>query len=111
MTGTMTLPRRLPEQKRSEDTVLRIMNAAEALLSRIPLEFVTTSRIAKEARMSVGALYRFYTDKQAIFDAVAVRHMARFREWLAIRVMRPLERDMAADIPKIDPPKFLEDVL
>ena len=36
--------------------------------------------MAEEAGISVGALYRFYSDKQEIFDAIAVRELAIFRD-------------------------------
>ena len=55
-----------------------MVDAASSLLSRMPLEDVTTTRIAVEAGISVGALYRFFPDKQTILDAVAVRHVQRF---------------------------------
>jgi AcrR family transcriptional regulator len=111
MTDPLTVPRRVPTQKRSEQTVQRILDAAGELLGRIPLEFVTTSRIAKEAGISIGALYRFYPDKQSIFDAVAVRHVQHFTTWLEIWVIKPLERDLKGDIAHFNPPKFLEDVI
>ena len=111
MTEVLTMPRRVPLQKRGEETVQRILDAAGSLLCQIPLEFVTTSRIAKEAGMSIGALYRFYPDKQSIFDAMAVRHVRQFQTWLEIGVMKPLERDLKADVAKFNPPKFLEDVI
>jgi AcrR family transcriptional regulator len=71
--------RRAPQQARSSETVKTILDAASALLARLPFEQVTTSRIAEEAGLSVGALYRFYHDKQEIFDAIAVRELAEFR--------------------------------
>ena len=111
MAEVMAIPRRAPQQKRGEETVQRILDAAGSLLCTIPLEFVTTSRIAKEAGLSVGALYRFYPDKQTIFDAVAVRHVARFREWLEIGVMRPLQKEWTTHGPGINAAKFLEDVI
>lgn len=77
----MTLPshRRSPLQARSHETVEAILDAASALLGRIPFEQITTSRIAEQAGISVGALYRFYSDKQEIFDAIAVRELDVFR--------------------------------
>ena len=111
MTEVMTVPRRAPQQKRGEETVQRILDAAGTLLCTIPLEFVTTSRIAKEAGLSVGALYRFYPDKQTIFDAVAVRHVAQFRECLEIGVMHPLRQEWTTHGPRINAAKFLEDVI
>lgn len=72
--------RRTPLQSRSSDTVRAILDAASRLLPRLPFEQITTSRIAEEAGISVGALYRFFSDKQEIFDAIAVEELQRFRE-------------------------------
>lgn len=77
----MTLPanRRTPLQARSNKTVEEILDAAGSLLGRIPFEEITTSRVAQEAGISVGALYRFYSDRQEIFDAIAIRELNTFR--------------------------------
>ena len=111
MTEPLTLPRRVPIQKRSEQTVQRILDAAGELLGEIPLEFVTTSRMAKQAGLSIGALYRFYPDKQSIFDAVAVRHVRHFQNWLELGVIQPLERDLKSNLGGFNPAKFLENVI
>jgi len=71
--------RRTPVQGRSSGTVQQIFHAASALLGRVPLEEITTSRIAAEAGVSVGALYRFFPDKQAIIDGIAVQRVEEFR--------------------------------
>lgn len=71
--------RRSPVQERSQETVQRIFRAASDLLASAPIEEITTSRIAHAASLSVGALYRFFPDKQSIIDAIAVRHMDEFR--------------------------------
>ncbi len=72
--------RRSPSQERSQETVQRIFAAASRLLGRgVPLEDVTTGMIASEAEVSVGALYRFFPDKQAIVDAIAARHLEDFQ--------------------------------
>jgi AcrR family transcriptional regulator len=88
----------------------RILDGAESLLCKIPLEFVTTSRIATEAGMSVGAVYRFFGEKQSIFDALAARHLKNVREWLEFKVTLPLQRDREAGAP-FNPIQFLENVL
>ena len=72
--------RRNPVQGRSHETVERIFQAASKLLATKPLDEITTSRIAQEAAVSVGALYRFFPDKQAIIDAIAVRCVEEFRD-------------------------------
>jgi len=58
------------------------------LLGRgVSIEALTTAQIAHEAGMSVGGLYRFFPDKQAIVDAIAVRHMELFQERMGAAIM------------------------
>jgi AcrR family transcriptional regulator len=78
--------RRAPVQARSSETVNTILDAASSLLGRVPFEQITTSRIAETAGLSVGGLYRFYKDKQEIYDAIAVRELNTFREQIAASV-------------------------
>ncbi len=79
--------RRAPVQERSQETVQRIFAGAATLLGRgQPLEEVTTAMIAAEAGVSVGALYRFFPDKQAIVDAIAARHMETFQKSLPAKL-------------------------
>ncbi len=92
--STAPASRRTPLQPRSVQTIQRVVDAASALLSRTPLEDVTTTRIAAEAGISIGALYRFFPDKQMIIDAVAVRHVERFRGVVADQVLPTLAQEM-----------------
>ena len=79
----MVQARRSPAQERSQETVQRIFAAAARVLARgVPFDDVTTGMIANEAGVSVGSLYRFFPDKQAIVDAIAVRHLGLFKEEL-----------------------------
>lgn len=94
--------RRSPLQERSQETVQRIFRAASQLLSTTPIDQITTSRIAHDARLSVGALYRFFPDKQAIIDAIAVRHMDEFRAEFETRL---------ASLNSIDGAAFLSAVI
>ena len=66
----------------------RALAAAQSMLARgVALESLTTAHIAQEAGMSVGGLYRFFPDKQAIVDAIAVRHMEAFQERMGAALM------------------------
>jgi AcrR family transcriptional regulator len=102
--------RRMPLQSRSQQTVQRVLDAASSLLGQMPLEDVTTTRIAAEAGLSVGGLYRFFPDKQSIVDAIAVRHVKQFRDVLEETVMCKLEREMA-DLATFNPANLLNDVV
>ena len=86
-------PRRVPLQGRSQETVQRILDAASRLLERVPLDDLTTSRIATESDVSIGGLYRFFPDKQAILDAIAVARQKEFEEHIAASFLEDLPRD------------------
>jgi len=97
-------------QSRSQQTVQRVLDAASSLLSQLPLEDLTTTRIATEAGLSIGALYRFFPDKQSIVDAIAVHHVGQFRIWLEGIVIKKLERELA-DLSSFNPANLLNDVI
>ncbi len=105
-----TPARRLPVQSRSQQTVQRVLDAASSLLEKMPLEDVTTTRIATEAGLSIGALYRFFPDKQTIIDAIAVRHVEQFRASLVGSVMKVLEHELA-NLETFDPALVLDSVV
>jgi len=83
--------RRDPVQERSHETVARIHAAAVRLLAggTAPAA-LTTAQIAAAAGLSVGALYRFFPDKQAVIDAVALRHLEAFQDSLAALLVADL---------------------
>lgn len=103
-------PRRAPVQLRSQQTVQRVLDAASALLQRVSLEEVTTTRIAEEAGLSVGALYRFFPDKQTIIDAIAVRHVEQFKASVEPKLLKLVIRDVAG-LKKFDPARVLDAVV
>src|ERR1039458_10018905 len=108
--GVSTVQRRTPVQGRSQHTVQRVLDAASSLLTQMPLEDVTTTRIAAEAGLSIGALYRFFPDKQTIIDAIAVRHVEQFKVELESSVMKALERELT-DLATFNPAKMLNNVV
>ncbi|MDZ5661935.1 TetR/AcrR family transcriptional regulator [Nocardioides sp. zg-1308] len=67
--------RRRPQQVRSQETVDRILLAADHEIGERGLAGASTTRIAARAGLSVGALYRFFHDRDAIADALAARYL------------------------------------
>lgn len=110
MTSSTPSARRLPLQSRSQHTVQRVLDAAGSLLQHMPLEDLTTTRIAAEAGLSIGGLYRFFPDKQTIIDAIAVRHVEQFRAALEATVMKTIEREFA-NLESFDPAHILDNVV
>jgi AcrR family transcriptional regulator len=103
-------PRRVPVQGRSQHTVQRVLDAASSLLEQMPLEDVTTTRIAAEAGLSIGALYRFFPDKQTIIDAIAVRHVEQFRASLVGTVLKNVAGKLAK-LEKPSPAAILDSII
>jgi AcrR family transcriptional regulator len=75
MPATLPELRRTPRQERSLQLIERVLDAADGLLATGDSAALTTTRIAAEAGVSVGALYQYFPDTGAIVAAVAVRHI------------------------------------
>lgn len=67
--------RRQPQQARSQERVKHILDVAEQLFLEIGYESTTTRSIASRAKVSVGSLYQFFPDKEAILKALAIRYL------------------------------------
>jgi len=72
--------RRLPQQQRSREKLRRVLDAAEEVLGREGAEAFSTVRVAEAAEISVGSLYRYFPDKEAIVEALAVRYWSDFED-------------------------------
>jgi len=68
------ISRRQPRQARSRDTVDALLEAAARVFRREGWR-ATTNRIAAEAGVSVGSLYEYFPNKQALLTALAERHL------------------------------------
>jgi AcrR family transcriptional regulator len=75
-----------PRQARSRETLTRLLDATEAVLRDGGLEAATVPAIAERARLSVGAVYRRFPDKDALLRAVYERTFVRLRELNASRM-------------------------
>ena len=68
--------RRTPQQARSKARLARVLEAAERVLIGEGVEALTTTRVASEAKVSVGSLYQYLPDRDAIIDALAAGYFA-----------------------------------
>ncbi|MCW2669836.1 MAG: TetR family transcriptional regulator [Frankiales bacterium] len=76
------MPRRAPVQHRSAVRVERMLDAAAELLDELGPDGLSTSAIAARAHVSVGSLYQFFPDKNAVSEALARRSFERFSKHL-----------------------------
>ena len=65
--------RKSPTQARAEQTVDAILEAAAQILQSDGEERLNTNRIAERAGFSIGTLYQYFADKEAIVAALAER--------------------------------------
>ena len=71
--------RREPKQQRSRQTVEAVLEAVPRVLRRHGAEAITTNRVAEVAGVSIGSLYQYFPEKQAIFVALHDRHVDKVR--------------------------------
>ncbi|MFE0023457.1 TetR/AcrR family transcriptional regulator [Amycolatopsis sp. NPDC059021] len=68
-------PRKQPRQVRAELTRQRILTAAAQVFTEHGYAAGTTNRIAERARISIGSLYQYYPNKDAILLELVTRHL------------------------------------
>lgn len=88
-TRTPLEPRKQPRQQRSSQMVDRILEAALALTRENGATGPTTLAIARRAGLSVGSLYQYYPNKQAIILDLARNWLALFPTLIAARAEAP----------------------
>ncbi|WP_410013512.1 TetR/AcrR family transcriptional regulator [Sodalis sp. C49] len=72
--------RKVPQQARSATTVEAIFDATiQVLLAAGPTR-LTTTRVAERAGVSVGSLYQYFPNKQALFYALNERYLIMLAE-------------------------------
>lgn len=65
--------RKKPRQARAEATMEAIVEAAAQILERDGEEAATTARIAERAGVSIGTLYQYFADRDAVLAALIRR--------------------------------------
>ncbi len=86
--------RKQPAQKRSAERVARILDAAGELVAERGYSAITTSLIARKARVPPGTLYEFFADRRAVVQAAAARNLERF----SVRVSAAMAEDRPEDL-------------
>ncbi|MEU5926758.1 TetR/AcrR family transcriptional regulator [Streptomyces antimycoticus] len=78
--------RRQPVQRRSAERLGRILDACAELLDEISYEELSTRAVAERANVPIGSVYRFFSNKRAMAEALAHRNLDEY----AARITRRL---------------------
>src|SRR5205823_7032480 len=78
--GGSSLLRNEPVQARSSARLAGLLDAAAAIIDEIGFERLTTAMVAERAGASIGTVYRYFPDRIAVVEALALRCIRRLAE-------------------------------
>ncbi|MFI1190840.1 TetR family transcriptional regulator [Streptomyces californicus] len=79
--------RRAPVQQRSAERLARILDACAEVLDETGYEQLSTRAVAVRAEVPIGSVYRFFSNKRALTDALARRNLDSFAERVTDRLV------------------------
>lgn len=88
-------PRKLPRQARSRATFNAIVDACGQMLANHAYEDLTTNGISERAGVSIGTLYEYFPNREAIVAALVAQACGR----IVLRMEQAIEE--AADMPTL----------
>ncbi|HLW03926.1 MAG TPA: TetR/AcrR family transcriptional regulator [Ktedonobacterales bacterium] len=80
--------RRQPKQARSQQRVDHLLNAAAQVFEEVGYAAATTNAIAAHAGVSIGSLYQFFPNKEAMMDALVKRYLDELQQVVFVREER-----------------------
>jgi len=93
--------RRLPRQRRSQILYDKIIATAKSLFMQHGYAYVTTNRIAERANISIGSLYQYFANREAIALAVYEDACAAAALTMKRKTLESLSGTAAASVPKL----------
>jgi AcrR family transcriptional regulator len=88
-------PRKLPAQDRSRATVTVILDAAARILVKDGYRGFTTNRVAEKAGVSIGSLYQYFPNKEALIGELQRRHVEDLQRAIEEMAARPTSAPIA----------------
>src|SRR5262245_23805218 len=77
--------RRRPKQARSQQRVDHLLNMAAQVFEESGYATATTNAIAARAGVSIGSLYQFFPNKEAMMDALVERYLEELGRVVFVR--------------------------
>ena len=85
---TRTMPRKRPRQARSKVTVDTILDATTRVLVKLGFDGLTTNAVAATAGVSIGSLYQYFPNKEALVLALIERHVEQMNASILAELTR-----------------------
>jgi AcrR family transcriptional regulator len=96
-----TNPRKSASQQRSRATVEALLDATARVLVKAGYDRASTNRIAATAGVSVGSLYQYFPNKEALVAALVARHNREMLDLLRDALREVASLDLATAIAKL----------
>jgi AcrR family transcriptional regulator len=77
--------RHLPKQSRSQQRVDHLLTVAAQVFAESGYAAATTNGIAARAGVSIGSLYQFFPNKEALLDALVERYLDELQQVVWVR--------------------------
>lgn len=90
--------RRTPVQQRSTERLSRILDACAQLLDEAGYESLSTRAVAVRAGVPIGSVYRFFSNKRAMADALAQRNLDEYLDRVTARLAEPAATPSSLDV-------------
>ncbi|HEX5482945.1 MAG TPA: TetR/AcrR family transcriptional regulator [Terriglobia bacterium] len=88
---SLTAPRRIPQQKRGQRRVAGLLDAAAGVMAETGYQATTMCAIAERAGSSIGSLYQFFPNKEAVAEELRGQYVKELE-----RLWATLAREAAA---------------
>ena len=100
MPGSIT-PRKLPRQERAKATHDAILEAATRIISAGGLAAFNTNAVAARAGVSIGSLYQYFPNKDALMVGLIHRQQQRQYESIAAEIAQLGDVDLATAVRSV----------
>jgi AcrR family transcriptional regulator len=87
-------PRKKPQQQRAHTMVVWILDAAARVLEKYSLEGFNTNRVAEVAGVSIGSLYQYFPNKDALTAALVEQHQTQLASEVASAISLSREKSL-----------------
>ena len=92
--NTALSPRKAPRQSRSAVTVTAILDATARILVERGYAATSTNAVAERAGVSVGSLYQYFPNKDALIAALHHRHVEQMRQVIESALVRAMDASL-----------------